>query len=112
MQDAPFNLEDRLKVILPGLERLVVLVPEKHDLVLMKMLRGEEPDLEVAEEINQKHGLNPDTLVTRYLEEMKHIAGEVRRIDLNLLALMSRLFGAEVADSARQRIESLRTRRA
>lgn len=112
VEDAPYDFEDRLKVLrISGLDRLLVLIPEKHDLVLMKMIRGEEPDLEVAEEIKEKRGLDPATLITRYLLEMKHITGDLRRIDLNFLALMDRLFGADVVETARERLESQRAER-
>ena len=41
--DAPYNYEDRLETYpLKGAKRLSVRVPEKHDLALMKMVRGQE----------------------------------------------------------------------
>ncbi len=44
--DAPYNYEDRLRLLKrPALERLRVLVPEKHDLALMKTVRGDRRDL-------------------------------------------------------------------
>ena len=52
--DAPYDFEDRL-VPIPGLalERLTVVVPERHDLVLMKTLRGYQHDVEVIEQIHR-----------------------------------------------------------
>jgi hypothetical protein len=50
--DAPFDFESRLQRILPGLRRLRVMVPEKHDLVLMKAMRCYEHDLQAIEEIH------------------------------------------------------------
>ena len=54
--DAPYDFEDRL-VSIPGLalERLTIVVPERHDLVLMKTLRGYQHDVEVIEQIHRGH---------------------------------------------------------
>jgi len=105
--DGPYNLEERLqRVRIPGLKRLSIWVPEKHDLVLMKMLRGEEPDLQAAEEIKQSHGLDLEILVVRYMEEMSQCVGEPRRFDLNLLALVDRLFGEEACKRVTTRLEA------
>lgn len=108
--DAPYQFEDRLQTVdIPGLTRLTIVAPEKHDLVLMKTVRGQEPDLQTAEEINRKLGLDLDTLITRYCEEMNHVVGYTPTIDLNFLALMGRLYGPEVQNRMKQRIERRRS---
>lgn len=110
VQDAPLEFESRLQVVeIPGLRKLVVKVPERHDLVLMKTVRGEEPDLQVAEDIKALHGLDFDILLTRYLEEMTHCVGDPKRLELNFLGLIDRLYGEEALERARKRIEGLRT---
>ena len=88
----------------------MIQVPEKHDLVLMKMIRGEQPDMEVAEEIKIKRGLSYETLTKRYLEEMNQVVGNIRLLDLNFLALMDRLFGTEICEHARRQLEFVRAR--
>ena len=109
IQDAPLHFEDRLKTVqIRGLRNLVIRVPERHDLVLMKMLRGEQKDLEAAEQIKAKRGLDPETLIGRYLEEMMHVVGEIRILDLNLLALVGRLYGAGAASNAEKRLKTRR----
>ena len=108
--DAPCDFEDRAVVVsIEGLKRLVVKVPEKHDLVLMKMMRGEEPDLAVAAEIHRLHGLDMDTLIDRYLDEMDAAIGRRSMLDLNCLALISRLFGEPTEKEAEERIQARRS---
>jgi len=92
--DAPWRFEDRLlRLDISGWSRLRVLVPERHDLVLMKCVRGYEHDLEIAASIEQTQGLDLDTLLTRFLDEMTHIIGDPGRLDLNFRALVERLYG-------------------
>ena len=109
IHDAPIDFEDRLKTVrIRELTKLAISVPEKHDLVLMKMLRGEQPDMEAADQIKAKSGLDSATLIKRYVEEMRHVVGDIRRLDLNLLALIERLYGAEARDKTRKRLEAHR----
>ena len=60
--DAPFDFESRLDRVLPKLRRLRVLVPERHDLVLMKAVRCYEHDLEAIAEIHSHSPLELDVL--------------------------------------------------
>jgi hypothetical protein len=89
--DAPYDFESRLERVLPSLERLTVLVPEKHDLVLMKAVRAYEHDLEAIAEIHARSPLDLETLVRRFEEEMAPI-GEPLRIRGNFLVVIERLF--------------------
>ena len=92
--DAPHDFEERLQSLeLPGVTKLRLRVPEKHDLALMKTIRGYEHDLETAQEIHARHGLDLDVLLERYTEEMSHVVGDPHTLDLKLLALVERLFG-------------------
>jgi hypothetical protein len=92
--DAPYDFEDRLVLLdLPRLARLRIHVPEKHDLVLMKTLRGYEHDFQMCEAIHANHGLDLTTLLRRYTEQMSHVVGDPERLDGNLLAMVARLFG-------------------
>ena len=109
IEDGPHDLEDRLQLVaIQGLKRLSIKVPERHDLVLMKTVRGEEQDMQVAEDINRIHGLDSEILVTRYVSEMKHVIGSPRRLDQNFLALMERLYERSVVEGAARRLEAMR----
>jgi hypothetical protein len=89
--DAPHEFESRLERVLPDLRKLTVLVPEKHDLVLMKAVRSYEHDLEAIAEIHAHAPLDLDTLVRRFDEEMTPI-GDPVRIRGNFLVAVERLF--------------------
>ena len=93
--DAPSDFESRLEHVLSDLAQLVVLVPERHDLVLMKAVRAYEHDLEVIAEIHGRFPLELETLVSRFETEMSPI-GDPARIRGNFLAVVERVFPASV----------------
>jgi hypothetical protein len=97
--DAPFDFEARLERVLPHLQRLQVMVPEKHDLVLMKAMRCYEHDLQAIAEIHAYSPLDLETLVQRFLDEMNPI-GDPQRIRGNILAVVERLFPDAVKEVA------------
>jgi hypothetical protein len=70
------------------------------------MMRGEEPDLQAAEDIKASVGLDLDVLLTRYLEEMNHCVGDPRRLDLNFLVLVRRVYGERELELARKKLNS------
>lgn len=96
--DGPYELEDRLQRALPGLRRLVVLVPERHDLALMKIIRGYEHDLEAIERMQPP--LDLDVLLPRFEEEMTSTVTDLRTLKANFLVLVERLFPERVAEAA------------
>jgi hypothetical protein len=100
--DAPSDFESRLERVLSNLRRLIVLVPEKHDLVLMKAVRAYEHDLEVIAEIHRGFPLDLETLVGRFETEMSPI-GDPVRIRGNFLAVVERIFPTSV-DVVAQRL--------
>jgi hypothetical protein len=95
--DAPYEFESRLERALPALEKLTVLVPEKHDLVLMKVVRCYEHDLEAIEDIHRNSLLELETLVGRFETEMGAIVIDPTRLRGNFLVMIERLFPREVA---------------
>ena len=110
VSDAPWEFETRLLRVEP--ERwtwLRIFVPERHDLVLMKCVRGYEHDLETASSIHQSHGLDLEILISRYSAEMSHIAGDRSRLDLNFQVLAERLFGEAAERRVAQALDSRRT---
>jgi len=83
-------------------EKLKIFVPEKHDLALMKVLRGDEHDLEAIEGIHRLSPLDADILVQRYVAEMGAVVGEPSRIRGNFLSMIERLFPAQASAIAKQ----------
>lgn len=99
--DAPVDFESRLERVLPKLTRLKVLVPERHDLVLMKAVRCYEHDLAAIAEIHAHSPLDLDVLVRRFKDEMTPI-GEPGRIRANFLVVVERLFPDSVESVERE----------
>ena len=68
--DAPYHFEDRLQTIEMEFRKLQIIVPEKHDLALMKVVRGQENDKDAIEQIANRVGLDKSTMVNRFKSEM------------------------------------------
>ena len=98
--DAPSEFETRLERVLSDLRRLFVLVPERHDLVLMKAVRAYEHDLEVIAEVHGRFPLDLGTLVGRFETEMTPV--DPARIRGNFLAMVERLFPDSIDQVARR----------
>ena len=102
--DEPENYESRLERVLTDLKHLRVLVPERHDLVLMKAMRAYEHDIQVISEIHAHAPLSLEILEDRFLNEMSPI-GPPARIRQNFLLVIEHLFPTEV-DQVERRIRS------
>ena len=90
--DGPHDFESRLERALPHLQRLAVMIPEKHDLVLMKIMRGDEHDLQAIEAIHQRSPLDLEILVQRYEDEMAAAIIDPARLRGHFLTMVERLF--------------------
>src|SRR5213593_1407871 len=90
--DGPYEFEDRLLRAMPRLARLTVLVPERHDLALMKTIRGDQADFGKLQAIHNRHPFDLSVLVRRYEEEMGHVVIDPRRLRWHFLALVESLF--------------------
>jgi hypothetical protein len=104
--DAPYEFESRLDRVLPDLRKLTVLVPEKHDLVLMKAVRCYEHDLQAIAEMHANAPLDLETLVQRFEGEMTPI-GDPARIRANFLVVVEQLFPDSV-DAVSKRLSKPR----
>jgi Nucleotidyltransferase of unknown function (DUF6036) len=103
--DAPYDFEDRLVPIRAlRLKRLTVVVPERHDLVLMKTLRGYQHDVEVIEQIHQRQPLVFEVLRSRWKREMSHAVVDPRRANLNFVEVVDHIFGRERAEAVRREL--------
>lgn len=107
--DGPYEYESRLKrVRIRGLRKLQVLVPEKHDWALMKIVRLIEKDIEDIKEVAKATGLDKDVFLNRFLDEMTHVVGRRETLILNFLAMMEELYGKVEADRMEKAIRSHR----
>ena len=95
--DGPYHCEDRIRRVAIRLKKLRILVPERHDLALMKVVRGDRHDEDMIAEIHAHHPLRLDTLLKRFEEEMGHVTKDERILRSQFRALISRLFGPEAA---------------
>jgi hypothetical protein len=100
--DGPHDFESRLERSLPRLRRLGVMVPEKHDLVLMKVVRGDEHDLQAIEAIHRRSPLDLSILVRRYREEMGATIIDPGRLKGQFLAMVERFFPESVDETGRR----------
>ncbi len=102
----PYDYESRCaKLAIGGLKRLTVLVPEIHDLAIMKAARALTHDLDAVEDIHRKHPLDLDTLVTRHYEARTQVTGSAEEFTTGFLALVERLYGSKEALRVQRRIE-------
>jgi hypothetical protein len=90
--DGPYDFEDRLLRAMPRLARLTVLVPERHDLALMKAVRGDQADFAKLQAIHERKAFNLSVLLRRYEAEMGHVVIDPRRLRGNFLLLVESLF--------------------
>jgi len=104
---APYSHEDRLQALeIPGLRRLTVQVPERHDLAVMKVTRGFDRDLDAVEQMHRAEPFHLDTLVERFAETW--VTGPQRLADIGFLSLVETLFGEQAADAAEAMLEERR----
>jgi hypothetical protein len=99
--DAPYHYEDRTRRTPLKLQRLHLLVPERHDLALMKVIRGDRHDEDVIAEIHAKTPLALAVLIDRFENEMGHVIKDERILRQQFRQLIDRLFGPEAARSVR-----------
>jgi hypothetical protein len=105
--DGPHEFESRLERVLPRLKRLRASVPERHDLVLMKVLRCDEHDLQAIEAIHRHSPLDASLLVNRYEDEMSSAIIDPRRLRAQFLVAVERLFPDQV-DGIERRLSAPR----
>ena len=53
VSDGPYHYEDRVQTVSMRLKKLRILVPERHDLALMKVVRGDRHDEDMIAEIRR-----------------------------------------------------------
>lgn len=105
----PYDYESRCThLAIDGLKLLTLLVPEAHDLALMKVARGLTHDLEAVEDVHNARPLDLEILVARYYETLTQVTGSLEDFKLSFLSLVDRLFGRVVAARVEARLENER----
>jgi hypothetical protein len=95
---APSGYDDRRQRLDLPLRHLVVWVPDRHDLLLMKVLRAWDHDLKVIAEMHQAKPFDLDILVDRYNDHMDwplRSLGGHERFDRQIRLVFERLFGVK-----------------
>ncbi len=102
----PWNYEDRLESV-TGLNagNLSILVPERHDLALMKVMRSYRKDLDVIHQMHDARPFDLDTFVTRFTDEMTHVVADQRILRQKFLLCVEELFGERSVEPTREAIE-------
>ena len=90
--DFPYNFEDRLINYDIKSKYLQIQVPEIHDLILMKVLRGYEHDMEAIKEMVDKNKVSKAILEDRFRDEMTHVIGDPNKLKLNLKVMLEICF--------------------
>jgi hypothetical protein len=104
--DAPYDFEIRLQEYpLQGARFLRVRIPERHDLALMKMVRGQQNDLDTVTEMHLNEALSFDTLIKLISVEMRQVVGNKRSIKRNFLSMFESLFGEAPLKDAENRLK-------
>jgi hypothetical protein len=91
--DQPYNYEDRRQILDLPFRNLVVLVPERHDILLMKAVRAMRNDDEVIQEMHEAEPFDLDTIVKRYKSEMGQAIGDHKILDQKIQLVIEKLFG-------------------
>lgn len=92
----PFAWRDRrLRVEVPGLTRLQVFVPERHDWAVARGASGIAADLQSVEALHRLDPMRLGVLIARHHEAEGEAAGTDPSVHLAFLALVERLFGTD-----------------
>lgn len=105
IEDGPYNYGLRLiEHLIEGLKKLRIRIPERHDLVLMKTVRGYQHDIETAREIHNQYPLSDQTLIQLMKTEMTQVTGDPSRLLENFYALIEAVFGEEKIKKAQNEL--------
>ena len=64
----------------------------------MKVVRGQDNDREAIQQIAERVGLDKETLVDRFKNEMAHAMGSPEQLRANFLSVIELLYGEPEAD--------------
>lgn len=95
------NMGDRLftPAHLLGFQNLIILIPEKHDLALMKAARNEPKDIEDIQGLHARDPLDPSVLMNRFKNELLPLnSGDDELLNNKFLEMIESLFGEGMAN--------------
>lgn len=97
--DLPYNYEDRWKPVRgTRFKKLTVIVPDKYDLALSKMVRGYPHDLDAIRSMHEHHPLSASVLAKRFEDEIWNEAvTDPKKFARNMVGLMQLLYGTKIA---------------
>lgn len=99
----PMGYEERqLLVEKKRFKNLNLFVPERHDLAMMKIGRGDEHDLAGLEDVHKAAPFDLDTLIERYWETVEHRIGRADDFRYAFLSLVERLFSDRDVERAKK----------
>lgn len=94
----PYEYASRLKVlVIPGLKKIKIAVPEKHDWAIMKMARGYDKDLDHIQDVASRLKFSSDVFLGRFLDEMHMSHGNKSELIYSFVSTMEALFGSKIA---------------
>ncbi len=103
--EAPYEYEGRLECLdIPGLEKLQVFAPEKHDWALIKITRSLSKDISDVLEVSREVGLDKDVLLDRFIYEMNHVTGQPKMVIADFVDAIGHLYGEAEAEKAMEAI--------
>ena len=70
----------------------------------MKVIRGDENDIDGISRIHRASRLDYKELVRLYCTEMDHVAGDPRKIHFNFLNVIDRIFGPDALKHAEEAV--------
>jgi len=104
--DAPADFEERLESPpLPRLTKLRIVVPERYDWALMKIVRLDAKDIEHIKEVHARLRYDKRVFLDRFLTEMKHVEPRWRLVTI-FVVMMEELYGKADADRMEARIRA------
>lgn len=105
--DAPYDYESRRSALQnTGLKNIQILVPERHDWALMKMMRLSEKDVEHVVDVANRLGFDPDLFLSLFKDEMTHAIGDKGNLKFAFLSLMETLFGPTIQSKMKTSIDT------
>ena len=89
----PSGFEQRLKRVLPSLQRLEVWVLDPYDLAVSKLLRGDEHDRQQLVALHEQVQFDKTALVSRFMELMADYVGDPTEPRWALFHFVDELWG-------------------